>query len=84
MKTWLCLVVTGAVLFFKHVKALVILTVATAIFKSSWAHSYRRFLARKLRHGAPGLPFLQVVSAEGDVVPKETLGGLASNNPACY
>lgn len=81
IKSWLCLVVTWAVLFFKHVKALAILTVVTAIFKSSWAHSYRRFLARKLRHGALGLPLLQVVSAEGDVVQQETLGGLASNNP---
>ena len=76
--------VTRAVLFFKHVKALAILTVATAIFKSSWVRSYRRFLARKLRHGAPDLPLLWVVSAEGDVVQQETLGGLASDNPACY
>lgn len=34
-----------------------------------------------MRHGALGLPLLQVVSAEGDVVQQETLGGLASNNP---
>jgi hypothetical protein len=69
--------------FIKHIKALVILTVGTVIFKSFRVHSYRRFFARKLRHWAQGscTPLSIVVSTEGDIVQQETLWSLTSNNP---